>query len=281
MSDETSTNEKSLTIKIPSAVDESAKVLLKPAATELGDFFADLLYMATGNVHLSAAKKRLEHKYKLQQFETELQQTVESKDPQYLTEPRQQIVGQALAQVPYCLDEENLREMFKNLIANAADTRYSQLIHPSFATMIAQMSPLDAQNLSLFRNLDGDAALPIAEYRYDTQAGGYHRMYTHVFLENAQITGEDAYDLQSASLSSLERQGLLEIRYGSYLADQRAYTAFEETSIYKEMQKNVTSPDKDVHIIENDSSIIGTSIVKGLVTLTPLGKSFVKVCFES
>lgn len=278
MPDETSTNEKGLTIKLPSSIDESAKVLLKPPAAELGDFFADLLYMVTGKVHLSAAKKRLENEHKLQQFKVELQQTVESKEPQYLTEPKQQVVGQALAQVQYCLDEENLREMFKNLIANAADSRYSPMIHPSFSTMITQMSPLDAQNLSLFK---GDDALPVAEYRYDMQDGSYHCAFTHVFLANPNVVEDNFCDLQSASLSSLEHQGLVEIKYGSYLADKDAYKAFEELPLYKEMKKRVVPYDENVRGDEAPPRIVGVSITRGMVSLTPLGHAFVKVCFEN
>lgn len=46
---------------IAKSLDSPVKALLLPVASEVGDFFSDFLYHLTGNVHLSAEKKRAQH----------------------------------------------------------------------------------------------------------------------------------------------------------------------------------------------------------------------------
>ena len=69
--------------------------------------------------------------------------------------------------------------MFQNLIANAADSRYQQEVHPAFPAMITQMSPLDAENLALFQQSE---QYPIAEYRYICYNHSYKVMLTNCFF---------------------------------------------------------------------------------------------------
>ncbi|HIZ47329.1 MAG TPA: DUF4393 domain-containing protein, partial [Candidatus Gemmiger excrementavium] len=115
-------NEKKITVQaLPKCVDESAKALVLPAATEAGSFLADLLYHLTGKVHLSAEKKRAKDAYDLKIFKDELAKELSAKPAECLDEPKQQVVGQAFEQAKNCLGEEEIRKMFVRLISNAVD----------------------------------------------------------------------------------------------------------------------------------------------------------------
>ena len=264
---------------VPSCIDEPVKAVLKPGANQIGALFGDLLAMATSKIHFSAEKMRLQQAHDLEEFKKSLSDKLNAKPEECLVEPRMQVVGPAVENAKYCMDEPKIREMFQNLLANAADERYQSKVHPSFSAIIAQMSPLDAENLSLFRKKE---VYPIARYKFNLSGGGEYVSFTHCFLVNSKMKTADELELQAASLSSLERQGLIEIIYGQLLLDKTVYEPFENTeimqrsritlSIYQAME-NENTPDDMRH----------TSVTQqnGIVKLTPFGKEFTQVCFSS
>lgn len=264
---------------VPSCIDEPVKAVLNPGANQIGTLFGDLLAMATSKIHFSAEKMRLQQAHDLETFKKSLSDKLNAKPKECLVEPRMQVVGPAVENAKYCMDEPKIREMFQNLLANAADERYQSKVHPSFSAIIAQMSPLDAENLSLFRKKE---VYPIARYKFNLSGGGEYVSFTHCFLVNSKMKTADELELQAASLSSLERQGLIEIIYGQLLLDKTVYEPFENTeimqrsritlSIYQAME-NVNTPDDMRH----------TSVTQqnGIVKLTPFGKEFTQVCFSS
>ena len=264
---------------VPSCIDEPVKAVLKPGANKIGTLFGDLLAMATSKIHFSAEKMRLQQAHDLEEFKKSLSDKLNAKPEECLVEPRMQVVGPAVENAKYCMDEPKIREMFQNLLANAADERYQSKVHPSFSAIIAQMSPLDAENLSLFRKKE---VYPIARYKFNLSGGGEYVSFTHCFLVNSKMKTADELELQAASLSSLERQGLIEIIYGQLLLDKTVYEPFENTeimqrsritlSIYQAME-NENTPDDMRH----------TSVTQqnGIVKLTPFGKEFTQVCFSS
>lgn len=264
---------------VPSCIDEPVKAVLKPGANQIGTLFGDLLAMATSKIHFSAEKMRLQQAHDLEAFKKSLSDKLNAKPEECLVEPRMQVVGPAVENAKYCMDEPKIREMFQNLLANAADERYQSKVHPSFSAIIAQMSPLDAENLSLFRKKE---VYPIARYKFNLSGGGEYVSFTHCFLVNSKMKTADELELQAASLSSLERQGLIEIIYGQLLLDKTVYEPFENTeimqrsritlSIYQAME-NENTPDDMRH----------TSVTQqnGIVKLTPFGKEFTQVCFSS
>lgn len=264
---------------VPSCIDEPVKAVLKPGANQIGTLFGDLLAMATSKIHFSAEKMRLQQAHDLEEFKKSLSDKLNAKPEECLVEPRMQVVGPAVENAKYCMDEPKIREMFQNLLANAADERYQSKVHPSFSAIIAQMSPLDAENLSLFRKKE---VYPIARYKFNLSGGGEYVSFTHCFLVNSKMKTADELELQAASLSSLERQGLIEIVYGQLLLDKTVYEPFENTeimqrsritlSIYQAME-NENTPDDMRH----------TSVTQqnGIVKLTPFGKEFTQVCFSS
>lgn len=225
--------------------------------------------MATNGIHFKAEKARIQQEHDLEVFKAGLTKKLEEKPEDCLIEPHLQVVGQAMDSAKYCLNEEEIRKMFENLIVNAADKRYQSQVHPSFPTMIAQMSPLDAENLALLRNRD---AYPIVSYQLITsEDGGYADGFKNFFLGNANMQSFQDFELQAASMTSLNRLGLTEISYSEHFSDNAVYEPFKHTLVMEEMQK----------IVRNQSMYKRVDFQRGLVRLTPMGKTFVRVCFTS
>ena len=265
---------------IPPCFDEPIKAVLTPSARQIGSFFGDLIMMATSKIHFSAEKMRLQQAHDLEMFKNDLNKKLNEKPSEQLVEPRMQVAGQAIENAKFCLGEPQIREMFLNLLANSADERYQGQVHPSFSAMIAQMSPLDAENLSLFQNRE---QFPIVEYRFNLFDDTYQIVNTNYFVANRNMrSDEDRVLLQAPSLSSLERQKLLEISYTISIPNDELYREFEETDLMKNMQKRVSSkPQDNFQHPRDDKKIVEAEAVRGIVKLTPLGKAFIKVCFKS
>lgn len=271
MSEEKSTGNTFNVNAVPSCIDEPIKAVLTPSAKEIGGFFGDLLSLVTGKLHFTAEKRRLQQEHDLQVFKDCLSKKLEEKPTDCLTEPRLQVVGPAMERAAYCLGEDQIREMFQNLIANSADSRYIQQVHPSFSAIIEQLTPLDAENLKLFLN---NKQLPIVTYKVAGTNGRTTDYFADCFLANPKMTERASLELQAASIGSLKRQGLLEVTYTEWLALDGCYQPFSEHSL---MEKTYQFAEilKNVHHCDDETA----KIDKGVVRVTPFGQSFMKVCF--
>ena len=278
MADENENN--TTTNALRKCVDASTNALIFPVATELGSFLADALYHLTGKVHLSAEKMRAKNAHNLQIFKEELLQELNSKPEECLTMPKQQVVSQAFEQSKNCLDEKELRNMFKKLIANASDSRYQSLVHPSFPSIISQLSPLDAENLELFRRgNDFNKRLPIANCQLRLKSGGNILLFANCFLENSKMSSRTDLELQATSIASLLRQGIIEVTYTRWFTDDTLYAKFFSSAPMIEAKNIMENPNLKSRpsTWKNAQKL---DIEKGMVELTSLGKSFVKVCFD-
>lgn len=214
--------------------------------------------IATRKIHVRSEKNRIEDCYNIEQYRKAIESCAASIPPEKFVEPSLHITGQALENSIYCIGEEELRKMFISLITNSMNKDYMNDIHPSFSEIIKQMSVLDARIISLFRdNLPG---FPVCQYC--VMIPGVNSPNTipeHIFLE---LPNENIFHV-SMSMTSLSRLGLISISYFQYLHDQTCYQKFYEHASYKGLK---------------DSWPGEIKIQKGIVSLTPLGRSFYRVC---
>lgn len=123
---------------------------LVPETTKQTDGVLSTVVGFFNNVVLYPVKKsNLTFKYKLEAFEQDLKKKIENIPSENLQEPPLMIAGPVLEALKYTYDEENLREMYENLLASAMDNRKVNSAHPSFVDAIKQMSPLDAKILAI------------------------------------------------------------------------------------------------------------------------------------
>lgn len=264
---------------VPKCVDEPVKAILNPAANQIGNLFGDLLMMATSRIHFSAEKMRIQQAHDIEEFKKGLTDKILEKPEDCLVEPRLQVVGPAVENAKFCMEEPQIAEMFQCLLANAADSRYQSKVHPSFAMMISQLSPLDAENLVL---ISQNGELPIVEYRYVFQSGSYRPIFENYFIENVNMKTDDDLARQSESLSSLQKQGLITISYSQWLHDEKIYSKFRETKIYRKMESEVAHARAKLDLSDpNLDPVEKADFQKGEVELTPIGKAFAEVCFKN
>ena len=246
---------------ITDVVAEPIKNLTGPLSVSVGETLRDIWDLVFGGFGAYVEKKRLTRLKDLEDFKNSLENKISSIPEKHLCEPPLSIVGPALEASKFYFEEPMIREMFAKLIASSMNNQKSSSVHPSFVEIIKQMSPLDAQNLQYF-----NPSLPVAEYRLSFVDDQFEVLLSNVFLSNPDV--EDL-PLQSQSISSLERLGLISVSYLQWLTDMSWYVGFERTNFYHKLLKSYPSDVNQTLTIQN-----------GAASLTPLGKQFIKICLD-
>lgn len=252
--------------KLPECVDNTAKNLADKPSQAIGQTISDLWDLILGSrVSFAAQKKKIKYAHDLEEFRKSLEAEVKSIPVEKLVEPSMQIAAQSLVDSQYCIESEELREMFSKLIARSMHADYSENIHPSFSKIAQQLSPFDAHMLKLFylfRNNDGIAIVDYVRY-IDT--GGFLPMLEcipEVMPDNC------APDIAARSISSLQRLGLIEIPPRLQIMNPARYDVFRKTALFSDLQ-------------EQASHMAGRfDLIHRVGKLTVLGRLFVSVCLD-
>lgn len=245
---------------LPPSVDNAIKNATDKPTQNIGNTLADIWYILFGGISHTAEKKRIKYDALLEQYRAELTTSVSNIPAEKRIEPSIQVTAQALDNSNYCIEEKELREMFVSLISNSMNSDYREYVHPSFAEIIKQMSPLDANIIKCFKGSSSDGLL-ICQYNLnDSSGGGITTLLDNVFIDYPTSSLPEC----SLSISSLIRLGLLQIDYETIILPKDKYMAFREHSFFQELQEKY--PNQTVYVKD------------GRVWLTPLGQSFVKVC---
>lgn len=244
---------------VPDSVDNALKNLTDQPTHSIGTTLGDIWFMVFGGISHAADKRRLKYTADLDEYRAELELKNSSIPAEKKMEPSIQVTAQALEDSKYCVQEPELRKMFVSLISNSMNADYANDVHPSFSGIIKQMSVVDAQILSLFKS-NPLCSFPICEFHLPCDGGSYKSLVENVFLE---ISFPDV-NIAAKSLASLNRFGLLLISTNEHLVDKSQYDKFEQSIFYHLCKQRFNCSELHLH--------------KGLIKLTPLGRSFVKVC---
>ena len=250
-----------LNAEFPSSVNNAVENLTDKPTLAIGTTFSDLWYLVFGGISYLSEKKKLKYSHDLEEFRKSLDSSIDQIPSEKKIDPSIQVTAQALENSKYCIEEKKLREMFTALISNSMNSDFQDHIHPSFAEILKQMSVFDANIIQVFKHAHSDG-LPLGKYRLERDIG-YSVLLDNVFLGYPTLK----LDLCSLSISSLCRLGLLTTSFTSWLIDPREYEPFKIHPWFKSLQR------------EFPKKIINCQ--NGIVSLTPLGRSFIKVCIPN
>jgi hypothetical protein len=272
------------TILIPAGT-SLATTLVTHGSNGIVQTINDIWELVFGDFHHFVEKKRALHEKDLNDFKEKINKEIGNIPTENLQEPSFNIIAPALEASKYYIENEVIRGMFAKLIGSSMDSQKTNQVHSSYVEILKQLSPLDAQNLTILKT--GEE--PIIEYRLThLDDSSYQTLFTNVFLSNSD---NQDIDLNAISLSNISRLGLSIISYDEFLSDSSMYSTFKATKKYEELSKNVAMKkaayDRYNSLPEErqpSSQLIESlkyhklSIKEGIVRLTPLGKSFVNVC---
>lgn len=252
-------------LELPDSITTILENTTEELTANAGKTFGDIWFLIFGGISHAADKRRAKYAHDLSIYQQELSASITEIPIDKRLEPSLQITAQALENSKYCLEEKELREMFTSLISSSMNSDFSNIVHPSFAEIIKQMSVVDAKILKIFKATAlSNSGIPLCDYRKLTSKNaGYQLLMENVFLELPQIN----LHICSTSISSLERLGLIQIPSDIYLNYSECYTPFEEHPQFHLFQKK----------FPNDIILVKKKV--GL--LTSLGKSFARVCIPN
>lgn len=247
-------------VETPACLDKAIEKLSEGPLQTL----ADLWYLSIGEpISLRVEKRKLKHDQALAQFHESIMGKAQQIPPEKRIEPPTQVAGQALEDSKFCIEADNLREMFANLIANSMNVDYAEKVHPSFSKIIQQMSPLDAQMIQLFRRQQLHGGIAIVNYQRKLKTGGFTPIIEGI---PAQMPEKCTPELAARSILSLQRLELIRIPADGYFSDESLYAGFQHTSLYQRLNR------------EASASGCTLDMEKHIAYLTVLGSDFLDVC---
>lgn len=246
---------KSTSEAIQANIPETAKQTDGALSTIVGFF---------NNVVLHPVRKaNLTFRYKLEAFEDDLREKIKGIPDEHLQVPPTMIAGPTLEALRYTYDEEELREMYENLLASAMDSRKAPQAHPAFVDAIKQMSPLDAKVLSL---IVSKGQLPCGKIKFEmskTSKVYTYGMPIHFVAELCELG--DPFVI-STSITNLERLCLIRIIDGKLRqVDYESMKSHPYVLSRKEM-------------FDSFGEEIKITLIKRAITLDDYGRQFAKIC---
>ncbi len=253
---------------IPKSIDEAANNVLGPITKGMGKALEDIFLLCFGWLGFTADKRRIKYKVGLEKFAEDVCTKTKAVPTERLIEPNTQIVMNAMNDARSCVEDDDLRGLFANLIASSVDSAKASFVHPSFSGAISRMSANDARNLTLFKHranfpivrmelacaksgdlFEGDELIPendltspldklsalkksIADFEANEQA---HKKGGILFQDNVFLGNPGNIDIkqQAASITYLESLGFIRSTFLQHLVAEDEYSAFDELPVVK------------------------------------------------
>lgn len=222
----------------------------------------DLWYMAFNKINFAADKKRAENEFSLIAYKNSLANKIYNIPDGKMTDPNMSIVGPALEVSPYYIEEENLREMFANLIATSLNADTANDAHPSFVEIIKQLNSDEARILAYIKGNHFPTIHVISQHN------GSHSPIMENFSDIAYKAQCKLPNKIHSYLDNLSRLGLIQLNKEGSLSNYSLYSDLEKHPIIKDS-------------IMLADTIGNSNVIHSHAQSTMFGVSFYKSCIKS
>ena len=189
-------------------------------------------------------------------FKESIENKMSQNSPDKFQEPTLSIIGPALEASKFYIEEEDIRNMFANLIAASMNSDFNNIIHHSFVEIIKQMSPLDAKILnSMITGAPLVDIIHVVNRSYLVHQKNFY--FSNIVSESLS---------NSISIDNLIRLGLI-VRQEDELTDKSLYNHFYNSETLRNLK------------IRNPK--LNFQLKKTHLLLTNLGNAFKAVCCNS
>ena len=178
-------------------------------------------------------------------------------------EPDVSIVGPALEEMKFHIEKDDYVEMFTNLLAKACDSREKE-IHPSFSSIIKQLSPEDAKLLKI---ISDNYAIPIIELEEQHPDGSLTPYFGYYTLEYVYNVFDSHLFIPNELMVSIDNLCRLQLVFlnSHIISRKEEYEEVKNNSYYKSITTN------EIHFKER----------RYRAEMTRLGARFVAVCVRN
>lgn len=249
--------------QIPGLLKDVYGDLAKPGVEQAGKALGTVIGL--GNtilwpVSLANEKARIALECNLEKYRKRLENT--SKEE--VTEVAPEIGVPIGEKIAYVTNEE-LSDMYVELLAKASIGSSASLAHPSFVNVINNLSPDEAV---LLKTLRTEQSLPFIEIRLHQNGMREWTMLDPLYSPLSKVAGMSFPNNVVAYVSNFEGLGLLQVRTDIIIAGEGIYEQLELES--KAMFKGLEdAPEQKMQI----------KFRKGRIDITPFGRLFLQACF--
>lgn len=185
-----------------------------------------------------------------------------------IVEPEPYVAIPAIQQLCYCQDNEELRELYANLLVSSMNADKKWNVHPAFVDIIKQLTPDEAKILKKLGNFKNNF-LPLIDVRayHDTKMEGGHQL----IITNFTTVGFDVIEYKEnicSYIDNLLRLKLIEIPPSYHLTDTSLYEPLENSPVL-------------VSMIARYSYFPSFYYSHKLFVISNLGLQFKKICCEA
>jgi hypothetical protein len=192
----------------------------------------------------------------------ELPKKLKNTPEENIITPPPEIAGPAIEALRFAGSNENLRNLYLNLLANSMDKDTIQKAHPSFVEILKNLTSDEALLLKVF--IEGDQYPLIDIQAKDKEKDGFINVYSNYSHFSKKQTFAQP-DLMPSYIDNLCRLGILEIPAMLWLAELNIYETLEADEELNDLKK----------LIQNK---LGKNIKFGrkVIKLTSFGKQFIE-----
>lgn len=181
--------------------------------------------------------------------------------------PALSIAGPALEAMRYTANEEELQNLFANLLAASMDSDKSSMVHRAFVDIIRNISSDEAKIIKyLFDNKNQCASIDL---KMEVRVEGGRPLFFTLDLFYSMIIIDSGCEVQGGSniyIDNLIRLRLLEVLEGRTMTDESQYRKIKE------------HPNTEEYEIYAQSKGGKLRFRNGIIQLTGLGISFASIC---
>lgn len=241
--------------------EDSVKPILKPTGEVIG-----LVPRAIKAVLLPFEKWIINREYSLAETQKLLEVKLANLDSESIVPPEAYIAVPALQYISYCMDNEELRDMYANLLASSMNKVVKNGVHPGFVEIIKQLSPDEAK---ILKYISKQKSIPTITLRADNKNGEGTEIISNFSNVGEIVKCEETIKVDRY-FDNLIRLGLLEKAMPlSYLIGDNLYEPLENHEYVKRNKK---------YIEESKDSHNQANIEKSFVRLTGFGEQFCNIC---
>ena len=220
------------------------------------------------NAALSPLEKWILYReYSLAETKKLLEKKLQNISIDKIITPPSYIAVPALQAISYCMDDEQLRDMYAELLANAMNSDCVDNVHPTYAEIIKQMSPFDAV---VFKRLINMLVIPCIGISYQNKRTKavypIHDIVAFADLEQYPLVATQI------SLENLERLKLIDIQHNSKYNNEEPYEQLKhsvQNVVHKFMSDNEKEFDRNTYEVVYSEYVI---LIRGF------GQFFARAC---
>lgn len=180
-----------------------------------------------------------------------------------LVEPEPYVAIPAMQQLSYCVNNEELRELYANLLVSSMNADKKWQVHPAFVDIIKQLTPDEAKLLKHFLPTPMQN-YPLMDVRLENQRGEgnvYYSNFTDISLDVLDIpTNIGLY------IDNFVRLKIIEIPPSRIYADNTTYERLKQHPI---LQSNLSNINIDV---------LKLKYIYKVFNVTNFGANFIQTC---